>query len=106
MKTLNRPSASHPHQPKGAAGLVSELTNRVRVLWSEPLAVSHGEEREALITSLGEVDIALQRLTIRSTCGLLPAEDAFEIERCRGQVDGLESAWGRSSRVAPGEGVR
>lgn len=99
MKTLNRPSASHPYQSQRGSELVNELTTRVRSLWSEPLAVSDGEEREALITSLGEVDIALERLTIRSTCGLLQGEDAAEIERCREHVDGLEGAWGQNSNV-------
>lgn len=69
-----------------------ELANRVRRLWSERLHAGP-DEREELITSLQEVDIAIERLSVRSACGLFESADHADIEQCRQRVEELERRW-------------
>ena len=92
METLNRPTASSP----STNGHLAALSTRARRLWSERLD-AEGDERDGLFISLNELDIALERLAIRSACDLIEAADSIEFERCRHQLDQLERRWQRSA---------
>ncbi len=94
MKTLNRPTASVPP----ARISLSELTARVRKLWSIPPQLS-GDERDEAITTLIEVDVALERLDTRARCHMYTSDDLTEHERCRSAIERLERQW--TSAPAP-----
>lgn len=88
MKTLNRPTA-HVPSAQGLAG----LTSRTRRLWTLDLGVA-GRERQDLLTELAELDLAIERLSIRAASGLFRPSDGALAEQCRTQLDALERMWG------------
>ena len=93
MKTVNRQTASRtPLSPTSMALTLANMQTRVRKLWSRDLD-ARGDRREQLITSLNDVDLGIERLAIRRSCGLLQSIDIAEVQTLESQLFELESRW-------------
>ena len=71
---------------------LEELESQVRRLWSTKLDAPSGM-RSDLISRLCDIEITLERASIRSTADSLAPDDYGEIRRCHRQLIELERAW-------------
>lgn len=99
MKTSNRPTASNRPPSAPAAGDIAALAHRVRGLWATGLW-DQPEEHEATTLVLMDLELDLERLSLRRLADTFSAADASELERCRHLVTALERERARRSALA------
>ncbi len=91
MKTFNRPTASNRparRAPKGSE--IDQLAHRVRRLWVSGLW-DKPDEHEVHTLALMDLELDLERLSLRLLADSFSVDDAAELDRCRNLIVALES---------------
>lgn len=106
METLNRPTAPSPRASTtefaesdrapidrpGIVDIVDELRRETRRLQHREPA-GPGAEREPLIIELHQLDVDLERLSLRLVCDVFGHDDARQLRHCSHRLSELVVRW-------------
>lgn len=87
-ETLAPPPTAGPY----AAPELDQLTAQARRLWDREPAVAH-DDREAIVHELIDVDLQLERISLRARWTTLDAGDLAELENCSQRIQSLQCHW-------------
>lgn len=79
-------------RPRAFASQIDALSRGTRALWARSPQCSD-QERQALYEQLSELDLHIERLAIRASCGRARSNDASELMICAEHLARLERQW-------------
>jgi hypothetical protein len=82
--------------PSSTAAGLEDLTSQTRRLWMREPEVDSAL-RSDVLAELLDIDLTLQRLTLRNTWAVLDSEQIGELDTCRRRLADLSDRWSPDS---------